>query len=215
MQSESAHVSQIESLADEGRRLASLGFMACTSGNLSVRLSRDGEPVEIAISAAGRDKATLAAADFLRVDAAGRVRASEPRRPSEEVAVHLAIYAQLSEVRAVAHGHLPHAVALSLEGPSVLRFAGLEMLKAFAGAAGHEGPLLLPVIENSRDVADLARGWQAARVPDTPAVVVRGHGAFAWGRSPAEAARHLEAVEWLCRVELLRRAAHPGDMRGR
>jgi ribulose-5-phosphate 4-epimerase/fuculose-1-phosphate aldolase len=34
-------------------------------------------------------------------------------------------------------------------------------------------------------------------------VIVRGHGVYAWGRTAAEAGRHLETVEWLCRLRLL------------
>ena len=41
-------------LADEARRLAALGLMACTGGNLSIRLP--GEPDRVAVSAFGLDK---------------------------------------------------------------------------------------------------------------------------------------------------------------
>jgi len=56
----------------------------------------------------------------------------------------------------------------------------------------------------------LAQRAVAARVAEVPAVLVRGHGVYAWGRTSTEAARHLETVEWLCRVTYLRRALGQG-----
>jgi methylthioribulose-1-phosphate dehydratase len=40
----------------------------------------------------------------------------------------------------------------------------------------------------------------AARQLPVPAVIVRGHGVYAWGGSIREASRHLETVEWLSRI---------------
>jgi methylthioribulose-1-phosphate dehydratase len=189
-------------LAAEGRRLAGLGFMACTAGNLSTRLPSG----TVAMSPSGVDKGSLVPADFILLGEDGRPQPPDTRKPSDETALHLSLYGRVS-CGAVCHGHPPHAVALSLGAASAIRVHGIEMEKAFAGIPTHERELLLPVIENSQDMAELSRHALAALRPDVPAVLVRGHGVYAWGKSPKEAARHLETVEWLCRLLWLCRAA--------
>jgi len=184
-------------LATEARRLAALGLMACTGGNVSVRLP--GADLRVAVSVSGVDKGRLGDADFLIVDGDGRPLPGETRKPSDETVLHLAIY-RLTGCASVCHGHPPHAVALSLTGGNHLRFAGIEMQKAFAGTTTHDCVRNLPIVENSQDMAELAARVVAGRHVDVPAVLVRGHGIYAWGRSVAEAGRHLETCEWLARV---------------
>ena len=197
-----------EAAAREGRRLAALGFMACTAGNLSVRLP--GEPLRVLVSMSGIDKAQLTAERFIACGADGAPLAGDPRKPSDETRLHLALY-QATGCGAVAHGHPPQAVALSLADPSRTRltFSGIEMQKAFAGTRTHACERTLPIIENSQDMEELARWALATRQPDVPAVLVRGHGVYAWGTSPAEAGRHLETVEWLCHLHALMRLHRP------
>ncbi len=193
----------LSDIAREAQRLAGLGFMACTGGNLSVRLP-DAE-FTVAVSVSGVDKGRLTAADFMLVGADAKPKPGETRKPSDETALHVALY-QATGCGSVCHGHPTYAVTLSLVVGDHVRFHGIEMQKAFAGTTTHECERLLPVIDNHQDMAVLAQRAVAARVAEVPAVLVRGHGVYAWGRTSTEAARHLETVEWLCRVVYLRRA---------
>lgn len=201
-------------LADEARRLAALGLMACTGGNLSIRLP--GEPDRVAVSASGLDKGRIGPQDFLLVDASGRAIPPETRKPSDETALHLAVFGETGAT-CICHGHPPHAVALSLTAGTAIEVSQIEMQKAFAGTTTHACVRRLPVIDNSQDMAELSARALAARDPDVPAVIVRGHGVYAWGRSVAEAGRHLETVEWLCRVLVIARSVREpkrGRLRG-
>ena len=190
----------LRQLADETRRIANLGFMACTAGNSSVLLSQD--PFIIAMSPSGIDKTTLTYGAFLRVGPDARTIPPDTRKPSDETALHVALY-HSTGCGAVSHGHPAHAVALSMAAGEALEFTGIEMQKAFAGTTTHECVRRIPIIDNHQDMAVLADRTLAARDPHVPAVLVRGHGVYAWGRHPAEAARHLEAVEWLCRLRCI------------
>jgi len=191
-------------LALEARRLAGLGLMACTGGNLSVRL--DLPEFQVAISRSGVDKGQLQGEDFIHVGGDGKALPPDTRKPSDETLLHVQLY-QATGCASVCHGHPPHAVALSMGAQNVLRFAAIEMMKAFAGTTTHDCERLLPVVDNHQDMAVLSRSVLAARNPQVPAVLVRGHGVYAWGNSIKEAGRHLETVEWLCRVQVLARAA--------
>lgn len=184
-------------LAAEAARLAHLGFMACTAGNVSVLLER--EPLVAAMSPSGVDKGQLKAADFIRIGADAKPLPPDARKPSDEALLHMRIY-QATGCQAVCHGHPPHATALSLGGDNSIITRGIEMQKAFAGTSTHHGECRIPIVENSQEMEELARSVLAARLPQVSAVVVRGHGVYAWGTSIREAGRHLETVEWLSRI---------------
>jgi methylthioribulose-1-phosphate dehydratase len=193
------HTLLAQDLAQEARRLAGLGLMACTAGNLSARLG--GADGDLLVSPSGVDKGELTAESFIRCTIDGTPR--EPgRKPSDETRLHAALY-RAAGCGAVVHGHGIHAVALSLRGGDRAEFSGIEMLKAFAGTTTHACTRTIPIVENDQDMAPLAERILADRNPETPAVLVRGHGVYAWGRTVAEAGRHLDTVEWLCRLRLL------------
>ena len=81
-------------LAAEARRLAGLGWMRATSGNLSEVLARD--PLLLAVTASGVDKGELGAESVVVVDAAGNpvpVDGLAPLKPSDEAALHARIAA--------------------------------------------------------------------------------------------------------------------------
>jgi methylthioribulose-1-phosphate dehydratase len=197
-------------LAHETKRIADLGFMACTAGNSSVLVQR--EPLLIAMSPSGVDKTSMTLESFIAVGADGKPQGGDGRKPSDETLLHIALY-QHSGCGAVMHGHPVHAVALSLDAEAVVAFRGIEMQKAFSGTMTHDCTRRLAVIDNSQDMGELAARAVAALAIATndeswvPALLVRGHGVYAWGRTPSAAARHLEAVEWLSRVSLLSRSA--------
>ncbi len=187
----------LSQLAGEAARLAQLGFMACTAGNVSVLLEH--QPLVAAMSPSGVDKGQLKPADFIRIGADAKPLPPDTRKPSDEALLHVRIY-QATGCQAVCHGHLPHTTALSLAGGQELVSREVEMQKAFAGTTTHEGARHIPIVENSQDMEELARFVIAARQPAVPAVIVRGHGVYAWGNSIREAGRHLETVEWLARI---------------
>jgi methylthioribulose-1-phosphate dehydratase len=72
----------LSALAGEAARLAGLGFMACTAGNVSVMLERD--PLTVAMSPSGVDKGQLKPADFIRIGADAKPLPPDVRKPSDE-----------------------------------------------------------------------------------------------------------------------------------
>ncbi|GGS71975.1 MULTISPECIES: methylthioribulose 1-phosphate dehydratase [Streptomyces] len=183
-------------LAAEAARFASFGWMRGTSGNLSVVLSRD--PLRLAVTASGRDKGELTAADVVLVD--GRGAAVRGGRPSAEAALHARV-AALTGAGAVVHVHTVASVAMGRRAPGGIVLRDLEILKG-VGQPAHDVDVLLPVIANSQDMTELGDRLEAARNPRMPAVVVAGHGLYVWGADPRQARHHTEVVEWLLELEL-------------
>jgi methylthioribulose-1-phosphate dehydratase len=195
-------------VAAEAARFASFGWMRGTSGNLSVVLSR--EPLRLAVTASGLDKGELGEADVVAVDADGNpvpVSAATGRagdaHPSAEAAVHARI-AAVTGAGSVVHVHTVAAVAAGRCWPSGVELEGLEMLKGI-GVPAEGLAIRVPVVPNSQDMKMLSGRIEQARDPRVPAVIVAGHGLYAWGNDIPQARHHTEVVQWLLELALATR----------
>jgi methylthioribulose-1-phosphate dehydratase len=193
----------VQAITAIGQRLDARGLAAATSGNYSARLT-DGR---IAITVSGRHKGRLSARDVMVVD--GRGSALEDQRPSAETALHTLLYRLYPHVNGVLHVHSVASTTLSrhLGTAGEILLQGYEMLKAFPGVSTHETALHIPVFENSQDITMMAESV-ARRLCEQPAVsayLIRGHGAYGWGKDLEEAERVIEALEHLllCEIEAL------------
>jgi len=192
-------------LAAEAARFASLGWMRGTSGNLSVVLSRD--PLRLAVTASGVDKGELGPDDIVVVDATGNPMPTGPgpghgpaRKPSAEAPFHARVVG-LTGAGAVVHVHTVAAVVAGQRWPDGIALTGLEMLKGIGLPAERE-TVTLPVIGNSQDMSELGDRLEQVCDPRVPAVVIAGHGLYAWGADPMQARHHTEIVQWLLEYSL-------------
>lgn len=171
------------------------GWAQATSGNFSVRL----DARRFVITKSGLDKGALRAEDLLVVDLDGNPLTDG--RPSAETPLHAQVYRRRPGVTAVAHTHSVAATVLSrallAEGYVVL--SGFEMLKALVGIDTHETAIRLPIFPNEQDVQRLATQVDAELGGDdcVYGYLLAGHGLYTWGTSAGEAARHVEAIEFL------------------
>jgi len=193
----------VDAIITAGRRLDRAGWVPATAGNLSCRLACG----RIAITRSGGHKGFLGPDGVIEVDLDSRpARAGD--RPSAETGLHCQIYALVPGSRAVLHGHSVAATALSLALPrgESLVFEGFELVKAFDPAASHLDRRRLLVVDNDQDIPRLCRTL-APLLGDLelPAYLIRGHGAYVWGRSMDEALHRLEALEFLLSCLLERR----------
>ncbi|MBP9035661.1 MAG: methylthioribulose 1-phosphate dehydratase, partial [Pseudomonadales bacterium] len=148
--------------------------------------------------------------DLMVVDLDGRPVATE-LRPSAETLLHTQLYKRFPEIGCVLHTHSRTQTVASrlFAAQGHVRFEGYELQKAFHGNTTHEGAIDLPVFPNTQDMPELAARVDAA-LDAGPlwGYLIDGHGLYAWGRTMAEARRHLEAFEFLLGCELdLRRLA--------
>lgn len=206
---ERALTALVEITASFSRR----GWFPATSGNLSARVSAPGDPLLLVVSASGRDKEAMTAADFLLVDGSLQpvgpgvqpvVSNVEPR-PSSETVVHARIY-EATGCGCVLHVHTVWnnliAELFSSQGEVVLR--DLEMIKGLD--IWEEGTeVRVPIVENLFKLPVLAEAVvERTTDPRVPGILIRHHGLYAWGTNPFEAKRHVEAFEFMFEY-LLRR----------
>jgi methylthioribulose-1-phosphate dehydratase len=185
-------------LCEIGRRFYARGWVMGTSGNFSAVVSRD--PVRLAITPSAAHKGTLDPAAFLEIDGTGRVAGSTSGKPSAETLLHLEIVAERA-AGAVLHTHSVWSTILSdlHAADGALAISGYEMLKGLEGVQTHEHAERIPIVANDQDMARLAQEVRKLLrgQPDAHAFLLRRHGLYTWGRTLAEAERHIEILEFL------------------
>ncbi len=195
----------IDDIVTAGRRLGARGLISASEGNLSVRLDDE----RLAITPRGWRKDELTAADVRIVP----IRASEePPSGSPEpdastdIAIHRAALTARPDAAAVAHAHLPAAMALTLGGeipdPAALPETALFIPRL---------PFIPFGVPGSDELAArIATALTEAPEPLANALLLDRHGAVAIGPDLTTAVDRLELVEVLCRTwrdSLLIRAA--------
>lgn len=192
-----------EALRDIGRRFYGRGWSVGTSSNYSVVLQQ--EPLQLLLTASGKDKGALEPEDFVVVDAAGRPLDGEPAKPSAETMLHCVLAAE-GDVGAVLHTHSVWGTLLSdyYADRGAAPIEGYEMLKGLAGVGTHEHRQEVVIFENTQDIPALAeqvrRQMQDADRPLLHGFLIRNHGLYAWGADLFEARRHIEIFEFLFEV---------------
>lgn len=184
------------------------GWMAGTAGNLSARLG-DGS---FWITASGVPKGRLGEEDFLRVAPGGEVleRGRPHGRPSDETAIHAALYALFPAARACLHVHTVESnLVARLAAGGAVELPPLEMLKGL-GVGEEEPRVPLAVFPNHLESARIAgdvRERFEREPPAVPGLLVRDHGVTAWGADVQRALDHLELLDYLFRYAVAARRA--------
>jgi methylthioribulose-1-phosphate dehydratase len=172
------------------------GWHPGTGGNFSVR-----ESVQLMWqSPSGVPKGDLQVAQFLPVDIQqAAMIGPAPGKPSDETPLHAVFYRLDPQANTVIHGHCPGIIRWARQAQS---FCGQELQKVFA-KANPDQALDICVLDNTQDMTQLAKQLASSTWPREPKVLVlRDHGAYAWGREPDEAFNRLESLEFLCLTQI-------------
>lgn len=196
----------VDQLRAIGREFHGRSWSLGTSSNYSVVLSRD--PLELLVTASGKDKSALSRDDFVRVDAAGRPVDGSGRRSSAETLLHCTLARLIPSVGAVLHTHSVWGTILSHADLThgSLRIEGFEMLKGLEGIGTHDTCAEVPIFANTQDMTELSSriekrfagcDWTVPGRPPFHGFLLSRHGLYTWGRDLAEARRHIEIFEFL------------------
>lgn len=176
-------------IVEIGKRMYERGFVAANDGNISARL-HDGS---ILITPTGVSKGDMSPETLLCITPEGEIISGEGKK-SSETDMHLRIYRENPEVRAVVHAHPPYSTA----------FAVAEL------------PLDLPIYPEAMVILGEVPCAPYAK-PGTPAVgdsiapycktrravLLAHHGLVAWGRDLTEAWHRMESAEGYARIIML------------
>lgn len=177
-----------EQIVELGKNLWQKGMVAANDGNISARLD-DGTVV---CTPTGVSKGYLTASGLAHVDLDAQLLSDV--RPSSEVKMHLRLYRENPDIRAVVHAHPMFATLFAIDG----REMTAQVLPETVVALPHV-PLAkygTPSTEEVPDsVAPFAHNYKAC--------LLEQHGALTWGGSIMEAYLGMERLEHLCKTQYL------------
>lgn len=179
-------------IIEAGRICYASGLMHANTGNISVRMGND----RIVITPSGVCKGRLEPEDLLVIDLDGVILKSDKLRRhtfSSEAPLHLEIYRRRPDVRAVMHAHPVHATALTVAG---IPFP-LDVLPDVLAGLGPV-PTTRFTLPDAHDTAAAISEY----VKDHSAILIRNHGAVAYGTDLEEALNRLEQLENTARTVL-------------
>lgn len=183
------------------------GLVILTWGNVS-GIQRDRGIVVIKPSGVPYDAMT--ADDMVCVDLDGKVIDSK-LKPSSDTATHLVLYRAFETIGGVAHTHSTHAAAWAQAGRPIplLGTTHADYFSAdipvtrdmtdeeIAGAFEHETGKVIAETVGARDPLHV------------PAVLVKNHAPFTWGKTPADAVKHSVVLEEIARMGILTSQINP------
>ena len=179
------------------------GWSPATSTNYSFR---NEDKKTYAISVSGIDKSQFSASDLMVIDKSGKaLPAFQHLKPSQETLLHTLLYRKES-TNAVLHTHSIASTVISrrLANQKGVYLRGYEVLKGLGNISTHDTEVFIPIFPNSQDIASLSNEVEQyyQENPDMYGFLLEGHGLYSWGKSIAEAKRHIEVLEFLFACEL-------------
>jgi L-fuculose-phosphate aldolase len=178
-----------EQMAEIGRKIWLKGFCAGNEGNHSYRLSED----RVLCTPSLISKGNLKPDDMCIVDMTGK-QISGKRKRTSEILLHLAIYTERPDVRAVIHSHPPHATAFAI--------ADIELPTCIHP----EAEVFLGPVKTAKYVTpgDTRLGESIKPyVKDSNTILLGNHGVVCYGPDLEDAYYKLEIVDAYARILLL------------
>src|SRR5437868_10503663 len=178
-----------QQICEIGRRVYAKGFAAANDGNISVRLNDK----EVLCTPTMMCKGFMKCEDMCKVDYEGKQIAGTRKR-SSEILLHLAIYKQRPDVKAVVHCHPPHATAFAVAGEPVPKCV-LPEVEVFLG----EVPTAVYETPGTQKFADTI----VPHLKSSNTIILSNHGTVTFGPDLEKAYWNSEIIDAYCRILIL------------
>ena len=173
-----------------GQILYEHGLLVANDGNISVKMN-DGN---ILITPAGVCKGRMSSQDLIVIDSNGQVikpAANTTLKTTSEQPMHLEVYRQRPDVKAVIHTHLAYTNALAISKGEIRMDVIPEAAMTFGKV-----PITNFALPSSAENADAIRDL----IKDHDVLIIRNHGSLAGGKDLDQALIHTERLEHVCKT---------------
>ena len=190
-------------VCDANLELVRKGIVIYTWGNVS-GISEDRK--YMVIKPSGVDYDGMKPEDMVVVDIETGERAEGKWKPSSDTATHLELYRKYPQIKGIVHTHSINAVAFAQAGMAIPALGTThadyfygdipctrELTKEEVEEAYEKntGLVIIETIEENK-IDPMA----------VPGIVVKNHGPFAWGKSPANAVYNAVVMETVAEMDL-------------
>ena len=188
-------------------QLPKLGLVLFTWGNVS---GIDRTRGLVVIKPSGIPYKKLLQDDMIIVDLNGNVVAGEGK-PSSDTATHLRLYEAFPDISGVVHTHSTYATAYAQAGQNVPAY-GTTHADYFHGPVPITRALTDYEIRGNYELETgnvIVETFANLDPNAVPGVLVKNHGAFTWGASPADAVHNAAVLEECAKMAFLTRELNP------
>ena len=178
-----------------------------TWGNVSAIDRKSGLVV---IKPSGVDYDNMTANDMVVVDLDGNVVEGN-LRPSSDTPTHLALYRRFPEIGGVVHTHSTYATAWSQAGLDIPNI-GTTHADTFHHNIPCTNEMSKEQIDSAYEASTgdiIAEAFESINPMHTPAVLVRHHGPFTWGKSADDAVHNAVVLEEVAKMASISIALNP------
>jgi len=192
-----------KNVCDANLELVRQGVVIYTWGNVS-GISDDRK--YMIIKPSGVDYATMQPEDMVVVDVESGVRVEGKWNPSSDTKTHLALYRAYGDIKGIVHTHSVNAVAFAQAGKSIPAL-GTTQADYFYGDIPCTRELTKQEVmdayeENTGKVIIETIEKYKYNPMAIPGIVVKNHGPFSWGISPANAVYNAVVLEKVAEMDL-------------
>jgi L-ribulose-5-phosphate 4-epimerase len=181
---------------EQNLALVKHGLVVLTWGNVS---GRDKETGYIVIKPSGVPYATMKETDMVVVDINGNIIEGN-LSPSSDLPTHLCLYQNYSSIYGVVHTHSTYATAFAQSGRDIPVY-GTTHADVFYGKVLCSRDMTSQEIDGDYEyntgkvIVETVKNHN-----ETPAVLVKNHGAFTWGVSPEKAVETAVTLEEVAKM---------------
>src|SRR3954451_16475142 len=180
-----------DGIVEVGRRLYARGYVASNDGNISVRL----DDARILTTPKSVSKGFMTPAMMVVTDLAGKKLSGE-RDPSSELLMHLEVYRNRPDVRAVVHSHPPLSTGFAVAGIPLDRAVLAEVVTTLGSI-----PIAAYGTPSTRELADAVAPYVKAH----DGLLLANHGALALGADLFAAYYKMETIEHFANISFVAR----------
>jgi L-fuculose-phosphate aldolase len=178
-------------IVEVGRRMYARGYTASNDGNISVRVGQD----RLLMTPKSVCKGFMTADMLCTTDLDGN-KIEGDRDPSSEMLMHLEVYRQRPDVRAVVHAHPPIATGFAVAGIPLDRAVLAEVLTTLGSI-----PIAEYATPSTRELPEAVRRYIKAH----DGMLLANHGALTVGGDLFSAYYKMETIEHFAKISLVAR----------
>ena len=175
-------------MCEIGKRVYNRGMVAANDGNFSVKLNDN----EFLCTPTGVSKGLMTPEYICKVDAQGKViQANKGFRPSSEIKMHMRVYKERPDVKAVVHAHPLYATSFAIAGIPLTQPIMPEAVISLG---------CVPIAEYGTPSTEEIPDAVSKYLQYFDAVLLENHGALAYSDSLLNAYYKMESLEFYARL---------------
>ena len=187
--------------------LVKYGLVIFTWGNVS---AIDREKGLVVIKPSGVSYDDMKPSDMVVVDMDGKVVEGD-LNPSSDTPTHLVLYKAFPEIGGVVHTHSTYATAWAQAGMDIPNI-GTTHADYFYKDIPCTGDMTADEVHGDYEKETgnvIVRRFEGINPDHTPGVLVKNHGPFSWGTSPANAVYNAKVMEQCAKMAYIAKTLNP------